>query len=483
MTYQTLMANYAGTKVRVVVAAVGALAIFLLDVATPTDITFSVLYVVVVLMASTFCEARGVWLVFVGCVGLTLLGQMLSPPGSPIVGFCNTVLAIMAMGLTAFVGVQRRSAEMALREKELLDLTHDPIFSRDMNHVIVAWNRSAEDLYGWSAAEAIGKVSHQLLNTVFPVPLSDIMAELSRTGRWQGELVRRKRDGTLVILASHMGLKNHEPRRAAVILEIDHDITERRRTQEKLWQAQENLARVNRVMLMGELTASIAHDVNQPVAAAAASAEACMLWLAADPPNINEAITSLERVVRGCHHAGEVIGRMHGLLKKQPLRKDRVDINEIIREVIAINNASSQRSRIMVRTHLAPDLPVITADRVQLQQVVLNLIVNAAEAMKVDEAGPRDLTVSSGRGEFDQVFVEVKDSGPGLDPAHLDHLFNSFRTTKANGLGLGLAISRSIVEAHGGRIWAEPNVARGAVFRFTMPIGALSSADKVAAPS
>jgi PAS domain S-box-containing protein len=479
MMYPILTANHASTRVRAVLTAVGALAIFLLDVATPSDIAVSVLYVVVVLMATTFCEARGVWLVFLGCVGLTLLGQVLAPSGSPVVGLSNTALASMAMGLTALVGVQRRSAETALREMELLDLTHDPIFSREVDHVIVAWNRSAEELYGWTAAEAIGKVSHQLLNTAFPIPIGDIMAELSRTGRWQGELVCRKRDGTLVILASHWGLKAYEPWRPAVILEIDHDITERRRTQEKLWQAQEDLARVNRVMLMGELTASIAHDVNQPIAAASASAEACALWLAADPPNIGEALIALEGVVIGCHHAGEVIGRVHGLLRKRPPRKGRVDINEVIREVITINEASSHRNRVMVRTRLAPDLPVITADRVQLQQVVLNLIVNAVEAMKAEDTGPRDLTVGSSRGEFDEVFVEVRDSGPGLDPAHLDRLFGSFRTTKANGLGLGLAISRSIVEAHGGRIWAEPNVPRGAVFRFTMPIGALSSADKV----
>jgi C4-dicarboxylate-specific signal transduction histidine kinase len=255
-----------------------------------------------------------------------------------------------------------------------------------------------------------------------------------------------------------------------LVLETNRDVTERKQTQESLQQAQANLARVNRVMLVGEMTASVAHEVNQPIAAAVTNASACLRWLAAQPPDMEKARQALDRIVRDGSRAGEVIGRIRALVKQVPPHTDSFDMNDAIREVIALTQIELQRNPVELRTQLSSDVPLVPADRVQLQQVILNLIINAIDAMSGIVDRPRELVVGSGRGDANDVFVEVRDSGHGLDPANLNQLFESFYSTKADGMGMGLSISRSIVEAHGGRLWATPNEPHGAVFRFTLPL-------------
>jgi two-component system, LuxR family, sensor kinase FixL len=373
--------------------------------------------------------------------------------------------------LTTFLALRSQSAEAALREQaNLLDLTHDTVFSRGMDDAITYWNRGTEELYGWKRAEAVGKVSHQLLKTIFPAPLDEINAELRRTGRWEGELVHKKRDGTRVVVASRWSLQRDKQSRPAAILETNNDITERKQTQDSLQQAQANLERVNRVMLVGEMTASIAHEVNQPIAGAVANANACLRWIATQPPKIEEARQALGRIVRDGKRAGEVIDRIRALVKKVLPHRDRLDINEAVLEVIALTHSELQRNRVKLETQLSGDLPLLPADRVQLQQVILNLIVNAIEAMTGVDDRPRELAVGSGRSDSNNVFVEVRDSGVGLEPASLERVFDSFYTTKRDGMGMGLAISRSIVDTHGGRLSATPNKPHGAVFRFTLPV-------------
>ena len=369
--------------------------------------------------------------------------------------------------------------EITLREQaNLLNLTHDSIFVRDMQNIITYWNRGAEEFYGWTAAEVVGKVTtHQLLQTVFPAPLDEIDAELLRTGHWEGELVHTKADGTKAVVASRWSLQRDEQQRPQAILELNNDITSRRQIQEALREAQEDLARVNRVMLLSELTASIAHEVNQPLAAIASSASAATRWLATAPPHLDEATTALARIVRDSQRAGEIISRVGALVKKEAPQEDLLDINAAILKVIAMTDDVLQRNHVVLRTGLSSGLPVVTADRVQVQQVILNLITNAVEAMKGNDASQRELTVNSGWDDENELFVEVRDTGTGLDPARLDQLFESFHTTKSGGMGLGLAISRSIVTAHGGRISAAPNQPCGAVFRFTLPARNVSSAE------
>jgi PAS domain S-box-containing protein len=250
------------------------------------------------------------------------------------------------------------------------------------------------------------------------------------------------------------------------------DVTERKRTEEereRLRQVQADLAHVTRVTTMGELTASLAHEINQPIAATVTNAGACLRWLAAQPPDLEEARQALGRIVKDGSRAGEVIARIRALVKKSPPQQDRLDINETIQEIILLTDTEVHRNRISLQTQLANDLPPILGDRIQLQQVVLNLIKNAVEAMSAVNDGPRELRVSSGKDESKGVLVVVRDSGPGLDPKALAHLFDTFYTTKPEGMGMGLAISRSIIEAHGGRLWATPNEPHGAVFQFTLP--------------
>ena len=477
---RALVLEFAQSRGLPFATAATALAIFILDALTPQDITFAMLYVAVVLMASSFCKPGEVWLVVLGCVGLTVLNYaIISPPAAApqIVGLSNMVLAVMAMALTAFLAVRYQAAVEAVREQaKLLDLTHDCIIEGDMNNVISYWNRSAEALFGWTAAEAVGKISYQLLSATFPIPLDAVMTELLSTDRWEGDVVRRKRDGTSVIQACRWSLKRDERGQPVGIVETSNDITARRQAQEALRDTQEDLARVNRVMLLSELTSSIAHEVKQPLSAISTSVGAATRWLITVPPHLDEANAALERIARDCQRASEIISRVSALAKKEVPHKDQLDINATIREVIAMTDDVLQRNHVVLRTGLLSGLPVVTADRVQVQQVILNLITNAVEAMKGEAEDRRELTVNSGWDDETDLFVEVKDSGTGLDPAHIDQLFESFHTTKSGGMGLGLAISRSIVKAHDGRIWAAPNQPCGAVFRFTLPVRKVSSA-------
>src|SRR5208282_21201 len=193
-------------------------------------------------------------------------------------------------------------------------------------------------------------------------------------------------------------------------------------------------------------------------------------WLAADPPEIEEAPQALERIVRDVERANEVIDRVRALVRKAPPRKSAVNINDAILEVMALTDSELQRNRVKLQPRLSSALPLVAVDRIQLQQVILNLVVNAIEAMSGLGDGPRELTVVTGGSEPGDVFVEVRDSGPGLDPASLDHLFDTLYTTKPSGTGMGLAICRAIVEVHGGRISAAANEPQGAAFRFTLPL-------------
>ena len=243
------------------------------------------------------------------------------------------------------------------------------------------------------------------------------------------------------------------------------------REKELRWQmARTELARVARLTTLGELTTSIAHEVGQPLGAMVASAGACARWLAADPPAIAEARAALDNIVADGKRAREVIARIRALTKRQGPRKDRLDINQKIVEVLALTEHELRSHDIVLRTELDRTLPRVGGDRVQLQQVLLNLIVNAVEAMSAVHDRSRELTIVSRQDGSNAVLVEVRDSGNGLDPQRAEQVFEAFYTTKAEGIGIGLSISRSIIEAHGGRLWASANAPHGAVFRFSLPV-------------
>jgi PAS domain S-box-containing protein len=240
------------------------------------------------------------------------------------------------------------------------------------------------------------------------------------------------------------------------------DIEDRKRAE----QLQAELAHTNRVSLLGELAASIAHDVNQPLSGIVSNGSACLRWLARDTPDIEEVREAVGDIVRDGKRAGEIISRLRSLYKKASPQRTLVDVNETIGEMIVMLRGEANRFGVSMRTDLATDLPKVTADPVQLQQVLMNLMLNAIEAMK--ETGGV-LTVKSQRDQNGSVLVSVSDTGVGLPAEKADQIFNAFFTTKPQGSGMGLAISRSIVESHGGRLWATPNDGRGASFHFTLP--------------
>jgi PAS domain S-box-containing protein len=247
-----------------------------------------------------------------------------------------------------------------------------------------------------------------------------------------------------------------------------HDIDDEKRAEEAYREAQLELAHANRVATVGQLTASITHEVNQPITAAITYALAARRWLSAEPPNFHEVDDALSLIVKEGNRAGEVVGRIRALIKKAPARKDAVAINDAILEVIALTRTEAANNSVSVRTQLAEGLPPVQGDRVQLLQVLLNLIINAIEAMRDVGEAERELLISTRR-EPDGVSVEVRDSGPGFAPADFERVFEAFYTTKPGGLGLGLSICRSIIEAQNGRLWASPNLPRGAIFGFIAP--------------
>ena len=249
------------------------------------------------------------------------------------------------------------------------------------------------------------------------------------------------------------------------------DVTERKRAEgerERLRQALADLAHINRVTTMGELTASLAHEVNQPIAAAVTNANACLRWLARDLPNLEEARAAAMRIVKDGTRAADIISRIRQIFKKGAPERELVDVNEVIQEMVVLLLSEATRHNVIIRTRLAPDLPQVMADRVQLQQVLMNLMINGIDAMK-DVDGPRELDIKSERTDGEQLLLSVSDTGGGLPPEQADQIFNAFFTTKTNGTGMGLRISRSIVESHGGRLLAAATSSRGASFSFTLP--------------
>jgi PAS domain S-box-containing protein len=365
---------------------------------------------------------------------------------------------------------ERKQAEETLREQaDLLNLTHDAIFICDMNGIVRNWNRGAEALYGWTADEVEGKIGPELLKTVFPVPLERIMAELLNSGRWEGELVRTRKDGTQVVVASRWSLQRDARGVPIAALETNNDITERKRAEEerrRLRELERDLARINRVSMMGELAASLAHEIKQPIAAVAVSAEVCLQWLRREPPGLEQARQALPRIINDAKRAASIVDRNRSLYSRGTPQREPIDLNEVIREMVVMLRDAAHRHGILIRSELDPALPTTTADRVQLQQVLMNLMLNGLEAM---HQGSGELSVASQRTADGQLLVSVSDSGIGFPGENLEHIFDAFFTTKPQGTGMGLSISRRIIEAHGGRLWAGANTGRGATFRFTLP--------------
>ncbi|MGE5146999.1 MAG: ATP-binding protein, partial [Candidatus Eiseniibacteriota bacterium] len=441
-----------------VAAAVFALVVFVIDTATTLDIAIAVLYVAVVLVSADFLGRRGVLLVSAACLALTVAAYLLSHGLTTGNALLRCFVSLAAITITTVLAVRNLTANETLRKQaQLLDLTHDSVFVRDMSDVVTYWNRGAEQVYGWTGAEAVGRSSHQLLQTVFSTPLETITATLLATGRWEGELMQSRRDGTPIIVSSRWSLQRDDRGRPVAVLETNTDVTESHQAREALNKAQAELAHVTRITTLGELTASIAHEVNQPLAAMVTNAEACLRWLGREHPDMAEVRGAITRIIQDGKRASDVIWRIRALSQKRESEKAPLDLNEITREALPLLQHEVLSHRITLKLELAPGLPPVLGDRIQLQQVMVNLLVNAIQALAPVTDRPRDLVVRTAPKNGDKVLVSVRDSGVGIGASDPDRLFDTFYTTKVNGMGMGLSICRSIIEGHGGRIWMTRN--------------------------
>ncbi len=616
-------------------AFVLTLGVFLVDVLTPLEGAVAVLYVIVILVAARIslpdllaASAASVALTALAYVVMHGFGHV----GSPTL---RVLASFSAIGIATLLAIQNRKATARLREQaQLLDLSHDMIFVRDAQGVIRFWNSGAENCYGWTSEEAVGRVADDLLATEYPTSRDEIEAELLRTARWEGMLRQRTRSGATIIVesrwvlqrsgpgqpervlethrdvtereASHMALAQSErrfrrifdasrvgllqedwsalraeltrriadgetdlpgqierdpdfvrqaralvritdvnaafleiagadsPDRFAgaldtVLSEADQtfaasliafcrgdrffegeteiraaggrrvpvifgltfpdadesmdgevlafvvDVTERNNAQHALMAAQAELAHAARVATLGELTASITHEVNQPLAAIVTNGEAALRWLRRKEPDLEEVSTALTRAIDEGKRASAIVGRIRSFLKKGPIRRDLLDVSELVQDAMLLVERQLMTSGVTLRLAIAPELPTVVGDRVQLQQVLVNLAVNGAQAMLATGGG--SLSVLACAEGPEQIRISVQDSGPGISQEDAARLFEPFFTTKQDGMGMGLAICRSTVEAHGGQLSVESEPGEGARFTFTLPAAPTESQD------
>jgi PAS domain S-box-containing protein len=397
------------------------------------------------------------------------------------------------MVLSAIVDITARLRESEQRYSVLIEgVTDYAIYMVNPNGVVTNWNRGAQRIKGYRTEEIVGQHFSRFYteeDRAANAPQQSLEMA-AREGRYEAQAWRVRKDGSRFLANVVIDALRDDSGRLIGFAKITRDVTERvraaqeleearidlvrSRAEEALRRVQAELAHVARVATLGELTASIAHEVNQPITASVFNARAALRWLAARPPDLEEARRAIARIVEDSLRAGDIIGRVRDLMKRAPPRADRLDINDAIQEVIQLARAEAVKNNVSVRTELADSLPFLTGDRAELQQVVLNLIINAVEAMSTVADGPREMLICSARAGLD-VLVTVQDSGPGLPAEDPERIFESFYTTKQNGLGMGLSISRSIIEAHGGRLWASANAPRGAVFQFAVSADAGSA--------
>jgi PAS domain S-box-containing protein len=370
---------------------------------------------------------------------------------------------------------ERKRAQEELRRSEAFlaegqHLSRTGSFSWRVATDEITWSEQLYRIFGF---DRVVPVTLELIGTrIHPEDLS----------AFEEQIERSRQDGSDVQLEFRLQMPDHSVKYLHTVahgtrdqngrleyIGAVQDVTERRLSEEALSKVRSELAHVARVTSLGVLTASIAHEVNQPLSGIITNANTCLRMLAADPPNIDGASETARRTIRDGNRASEVITRLRGLFSKKDPTIESVDLNEATGEVIALSLSKLQGERVSLRTELADDLPLVTGDRVQLQQVILNLLQNASDAMSAVDGRPRTLLIKTERDERDHVLLTMQDAGVGFEPQNQDRLFEAFYSSKSGGMGIGLSVSRSIIEAHHGRLWAAPNDGPGATFAFSIP--------------
>jgi PAS domain S-box-containing protein len=371
----------------------------------------------------------------------------------------------------------RKRAEDALRRSEAYlaeaqRLSATGSFGWRVTSGDVVWSEETYRIFGFD--QAVKPTMDLVLQRVHPDDRELFRHELNRVAEGNHDFDVEHRLLMPNGLVKYFHVRSHRVKSESDDEEIVGavmDITAARDAREALHAAQAELAHVNRVTTMGQLAASISHEINQPITAVVTNASAGLQWLAAQPPDLGEARDAFDRVIKAGNQAGKVTGRIRALINKAPPRKDDLEINEAILEVIALTHGEVVKNGVSLQTQLAAGLPLVQGDKVQLQQVILNLIINAVEAMSDVSEGSRELLIGTGKDASSAVLVAVQDSGPGLSPEGFERLFDPLYTTKPGGMGMGLSICRSIVEAHGGRVWASRAAGPGVTVQFTLPVG------------
>jgi PAS domain S-box-containing protein len=389
----------------------------------------------------------------------------------------DTIEALESVALIIAQGIERKRAHDALRESQRLvqaifDNSPAIIHVKDLDGHFLLVNRSFEQVVGLTPQEILGKTSFDLFSENNARAYHDVDRKVIETGSaLETEEVLTTEQGDRIFLTTKSPLYDEDGKPYA-LFGISTEITEHKLAEATLQETRAELAHFNRVMTVGELTTSIANEINQPLASIVMNGNAALRWLELDPPNIAKARASTDLIIRDGDRASQVISRIRALLKKAPPIKSLLDVNEFVRDAIALTQNEIIRDGILLRTDLATGLPQVPGDRTQLQQVMLDLIFNAIEAMRGIKDRQRELLIMTRRETEADVRVTVCDSGPGFNAETSDRLFDPFFTTKPEGMGVGLAISRSIIEAHGGRFTAGPNDPFGANFQFTLPLDA-----------
>jgi PAS domain S-box-containing protein len=403
----------------------------------------------------------------------TLTSHAFTPDRSAVLELLAAQAAISLENTRLYSDLQEREAKV----RRLVDSNIIGIFILDFEGRIIEANEAFLHMLGLSRDDLVaGRVRWtDLTPPEWRDATQRAVAELRATGTCKAfEKEYFRKDGSRVpVLLGAATFGGARDQGVAFVL----DLTERKEAEENLREserryreAQAELAHVTRVTTLGELTASIAHEVNQPLAGISSNAEACLRWLDRGTPDLEAARRSVEWIINDCNRAGDVIQRVRALAKRTNIQKAPLHINDVVDEVISLVQREMFEHRVSLRKELASALPMVFVDRIQLQQVIINLVINSVEAMQSVTDRPRELTIRSHRDGAHQVLLTVKDCGVGISSENADRLFSAFFTTKPSGMGMGLSIGRSIIEAHGGRLWAESNLPQGAAFHFTLPL-------------